>query len=221
MTGRVVWNGFLLVAVVLSVTASWVFSSDPVKPNFEFLPQMAHSPRYNAFAPNPNFADGKTLQRPESGTIPRGSMPLHYAATPQDALRAGEELTSPVDAGNVRARERGALVFSNFCAVCHGAGGAGNGPVAQRGYPPPPSLLAEHALKMKDGQLFHVLTYGQNNMPSYASQLSREDRWNAILYVRAMQAADTSVPPPATTAPSVPQLKTAKSVAAKLAGGQP
>ena len=50
-------------------------------------------------------------------------------------------------------------------------------------------------MKMKDGQLFHVLTYGQNNMPSYASQLSREDRWNAILYVRTMQAAATPVAP--------------------------
>ncbi len=139
--GRAVLNGFLLLAVVVSVVASWIFSSDPTRPNFEFLPQMAHSPRYNAFAPNPNFADGSTLQRSEPGTIARGSMPLHYAATPQDALRAGEELKSPLDLSNVRARERGAFVFSNFCAVCHGAGGAGNGPVAQRGYPPPPSLL--------------------------------------------------------------------------------
>lgn len=217
--GRVVLNGFLFLAVLVSVGASWIFSSDPAKPNFEFLPQMAHSPRYNAFAPNPNFGDGSTLQHPEPGTIARGSMPLHYAATPQDALRAGEELKSPLDVSNVRARERGAFVFSNFCAVCHGAGGAGNGPVAQRGYPPPPSLLAEHALKMKDGQLFHVLTYGQNNMPSYASQLSREDRWTAILYVRSMQAAATPVPTPA--APSTSTLKAVQGDAAKVSGGQP
>ena len=217
--GRVVLNGFLFLAVLVSVGASWIFSSDPAKPNFEFLPQMAHSPRYNAFAPNPNFGDGSTLQHPEPGTIARGSMPLHYAATPQDALRAGEELISPLDVSNVRARERGAFVFSNFCAVCHGAGGAGNGPVAQRGYPPPPSLLAEHALKMKDGQLFHVLTYGQNNMPSYASQLSREDRWTAILYVRSMQAAATPVPTPA--APSTSTLKAVQGDAAKVSGGQP
>jgi mono/diheme cytochrome c family protein len=217
--GRVVLNGFLFLAVLASVTASWIFSSDPAKPNFEFLPQMAHSPRYNAFAPNPNFGDGSTLQRPEPGTISRGSMPLHYAATLQDALRAGEELKSPLDLTNVRARERGAFVFSNFCAVCHGAGGAGNGPVAQRGYPPPPSLLAEHALKMKDGQLFHVLTYGQNNMPSYASQLSREDRWNVILYVRTMQAAATPVP--ASTAPSPAPLKAAQGDAGTVSGGQP
>lgn len=217
--GRVVLNGFLFLAVVVSIGASWIFSSDPAKPNFEFLPQMAHSPRYNAFAPNPNFGDGSTLQHPEPGTIARGSMPLPYAATPQDALRAGEELKSPLDTSNVRARDRGAFVFSNFCAVCHGAGGSGNGPVAQRGYPPPPSLLAEHALKMKDGQLFHVLTYGQNNMPSYASQLSREDRWNVILYVRTMQAAVTPVPAPA--APSTSLLKAVQGDAANVSGGQP
>jgi len=146
-------------------------------------------------------------------------MPLHYAATPQDALSAGEELNSPLGFDNVRARERGAFVFSNFCVVCHGAGGSGNGPVAQRGYPPPPSLLADHALKMKDGQLFHVLTYGQNNMPSYASQLSREDRWNAILYVRTLQAAATPLPAPA--APSTSPLKAAQGYAAKISGGQP
>jgi len=217
--GRVVLNVFLFLAVIVSVGASWIFSSDPAKPNFEFLPQMAHSPRYNAFAPNPNFGDGSTLQHPEPGTIARGSMPLHYAATPQDALRAGEELKSPLDASNVRARDRGAFVFSNFCAVCHGTGGAGNGPVAQRGYPPPPSLLAEHALKMKDGQLFHLLTYGQNNMPSYASQLSREDRWNVILYVRTMQAAVTPVPTPAV--PSTSPLTAAQGDAANVSGGQP
>jgi mono/diheme cytochrome c family protein len=212
-------NGFLFLVVAVSVAASWILSADPTKPNFEFLPQMAHSPRYNSFSPNPNFSDGSTLRHPEPGTIARGSLPLHYAATSQDALRAGEELKSPLHLDNVRARERGDFLFSNFCAVCHGAGGAGNGPVAQRGYPPPPSLLAEHAVKMKDGQLFHVLTYGQNNMPPYASQLSREDRWNVILHVRTMQAAALPVLAPA--APSTSPSKTVQTDAARISGGRP
>lgn len=215
MKGRIVLNSFLLLAVLASVAASWMMSSDPAKPNFEFLPQMAHSPRFNAFAPNPNFTDGSTLQRPEPGTIPRGDLPLHYAATQQDALRAGDELQSPVAPDNLRARQRGEFVFANFCAVCHGAGGAGNGPVPLKGYPAPPSLLVEHAIRMKDGQMFHVLTYGQNNMPSYASQLSREDRWNVILYVRTLQTAAT--PPPA----PVPPIKAAQADSTKASGGQP
>lgn len=214
---RVVLNVFLLVALIISVSASWLLTPNPARPNFEFIPEMAHAPRYNAFAPNPNFRNGATLQRPEPGTIPRGWMPLHYAATPQDALRAGEELQSPITPGNERSRERGSFVFANFCAVCHGAGGAGNGPVAQRGYPPPPSLLAEHAQKMKDGQLFHILSYGQNNMPSYASQLSRDDRWNVIFYVRTLQAAVA----PAAPVPSATPVKADAQTQASSRGGQP
>jgi len=216
--GRVALNTLLLLTVIVSVAASWILSADPAKPNFEFLPQMAHSPRYNAFAPNPNFADGSTLQPPEPGTIPRGYMPQPYAETPQDALRAADERKSPVDPQSAQARQRGEFVFATFCAVCHGAGGSGNGPVPQRGYPAPPSLLVEHALKMKDGQMFQVLTFGQNNMPSYASQLSRADRWNVILYVRAMQLAVPAPPPPGT--PLNAPLKTAQASGA-LSGGQP
>jgi mono/diheme cytochrome c family protein len=40
---------------------------------------------------------------------------------------------------------------------------------------------------MKDGQMFHVLTYGQGNMPAFSSTLSRDDRWSVILHVRLLQ----------------------------------
>jgi hypothetical protein len=53
---------------------------------------------------------------------------------------------------------------------------------------PPPSLKAERAVQMRDGQLFHVITRGQGNMASYAVQVRPEDRWKAILHVRALQA---------------------------------
>jgi mono/diheme cytochrome c family protein len=209
---RIALNVFLFLAVLALIVANVVLRPHPARLNYEFLPQMAHAPRYDAFAANPNFADQKTLQAPPAGSIPRGFMPLHYAATPQDALRAGEELKSPIDLSSEQARQRGATVFSNYCAVCHGLAGLGNGTVTQRGFPPPPSLLADHALKMKEGQMFHVLTFGQNNMPSYASQLSREDRWNVIAYVRVLQAQ-------AATAPG--SKVTASTVAGTSSGGQP
>jgi mono/diheme cytochrome c family protein len=176
---------FLLLLTVVAL--NWLTGTDPGRPNHEFLPQMAHSPRYNTFSANPNFPDGQTQQPPVLRTIARGLMPLHYRATPEDALRAGEELHSPLKGDDVRARERGASVFANYCQVCHGPGGKGDGPAAQRGLPPPASLLAEKALRLKDGQIFHILTYGQGNMASYAGQLSREDRWHVILHVRALQ----------------------------------
>ena len=115
-------------------------------------------------------------------------MPLHYLPTLEDALRAGEELKNPFPPLDAARRERGAIVFTNFCQACHGPLGQGNGPVALAGFPPPASLLADRAVQMKDGQIFHVLTYGQGNMPTFAAQLSTEDRWSVILYVRMLQA---------------------------------
>ena len=99
-------------------------------------------------------------------------------------MRAGAELANPFPPTDRTATNRGYEVFRNVCAPCHGVSGQGNGPVSTRGYPPPPSLLAENAVKMRDGQMFHVLSFGQGNMASYAAQISREDRWKAILYVR-------------------------------------
>lgn len=205
MTRRLVFNSALLLLLLSLLGFNWWASPDQSKPNYEFLPQMAHAPRYNAFAANPNFADGQTLQPPVPGTIARGELPLHYAPTAADAARAGEKLVSPVLLTNVRARARGEQVFRSFCTPCHGADASGMSPVTQRGVPPPPSLLATHAVGMKDGQLFHILTYGQNNMAAYAGQVSREDRWNVIAYVRSLQAGKQ---PPA-AAPALAPVKTA------------
>jgi mono/diheme cytochrome c family protein len=185
-------NILLLLVFFVLLGMNWMARRDPTRPNREFLPEMVRTARYNAYAPNPNFPDGKTLQAPPPGTIPRGYPPLHYSATPQDAIRAGLELHNPFAGSDAAALQRGAAVFANFCQPCHGGGGKGDGPVAMRGYPPPPSLLAPHALHLPEGQIFHILTYGQNNMPSYASQLSREDRWKVINYIRALQSKNAA-----------------------------
>jgi mono/diheme cytochrome c family protein len=189
MTRRLLMNSSLFVVLVALIGFNWWASPDASRPNFEILPQMAHSARYNAYAGNPNFWDGKTLQPPVPGTIARGTMPLHYTAAPADALRAGQELMAPGDSHDPRALARGEHVFKTFCTPCHGVDAGGMGTVTTRGVPPPPSLLAPHAVDMKDGQMFHVLTYGQNNMASYAGQVTRNDRWYVIAYIRSLQAA--------------------------------
>lgn len=180
-------NVALLLAFAVLLGLNWAVRRDITVPNTEFIPEMVRTPRYNAYSPNGNFPDGKTLQAPEPGTIPRGYLPLHYRATREGALRAGEELSNPFSAGDARALERGAFVFANFCQECHGPTGRGDGAVVMRGFPAPPALMAERGVQMKDGQMFHILSYGQGNMPSYASQLSREDRWRVILHVRSLQ----------------------------------
>ncbi len=187
-------NGGLGAIMVIAIVLSFAAARDFSRPNLEFLPDMVHGPTYHAFEPNPHTPDGKTLRPPAPGSIPRGQMPFRYERTEQDALRAGSELTNPIPADDDAAQLRGSVAFAVFCQPCHGASGAGDGMVAKRGFPPPPSLLIEHAVNMKDGQLFHIVTLGQANMPGHAAQVSRTDRWKIINYIRSMQAAASKRP---------------------------
>ncbi len=229
----------LLVAVVLAAT----MDVDRSQPNFEFLPQMKRSAASNAWSESVVFPNGRTMQAPVPGTIARGDLPLHFAATKEDAVRAGEELLnpftfaistaaptepslnagvsapvrnsaperiagtetgSPLNAATARLQasvQHGARVYSVFCVPCHGPSGAGDGPVAKRGFPPPPPLPTGKSVQMKDGQLFHILSYGQGSMAPMAGQLSRDRRWDVINYIRSLQQGVAST---ALTNPSAP-----------------
>lgn len=188
--------GFALMAVFVLLSLIRV---DHSKPNYQVNlgDDMTYSPAYGSFEPNGNFANGRTMQSPVPGTIARGAQLFHFEATPQDAIRAGEELLNPLDLNTeegVVSIARGAAAFKIFCVVCHGGDGKGNGPVAQRGFPPPPSLLTGKSKDMKDGQLFHLLTYGQNSMPQFAAQLSPARRWDMINYIRSLQKVESEKP---------------------------
>lgn len=95
MMPRVSVNRILFGALLVLAVGGWTFGGDTSKPNYEILPGMLYSIPYDAFAGNPNFPDGKTLQPPVRGTIARGQLPLNFEATPEDALRAGDELQGP------------------------------------------------------------------------------------------------------------------------------
>lgn len=185
--GRSALNVSLLILVAVVVGLTWTMRRDFTARNAEFLPGMLDAPRYDAQSANPNFADGSTMRPPVPSTIARGFAPLGFGPGPDEALKAGDRLRSPVNDTTEGALARGAVVFATYCQPCHGPGGMGDGRVAQRGFPPPPSLLAEKAIRMKDGQIFHIITHGQGNMPGLASMVRRKDRWNAVLAVRDLQ----------------------------------
>ncbi|HYX25861.1 MAG TPA: cytochrome c [Thermoanaerobaculia bacterium] len=173
--------------LLLTALAAWATRSDPTSPGYEFIPDMAHSVPYDAYAPNPVTRDGKTLQPPVAGTIAYGGpLPFHYAATAEDAVRAGRELRNPFPPSPA-VLARGQTVYQTFCAVCHGERGAGDGPLIPK-FPNPPSYTSARLLAMPDGQIFHVITRGSGMMPSYAGQVAPDDRWKAVAWVRALQA---------------------------------
>lgn len=170
------------VDVVLIVVLALVWASiglsrpDHTRRNRRWLPQMedplAFETQRGTLPGVPRRLAGARVE----GTVARGFLP------------SPSEPASPLKADEAQLK-RGSEVFAAYCAVCHGPGGLGDGPVTRRGVPAPPSLFGDNAMKMTDGKMFRVISEGQKNMAAYASQIDAADRWRVVLAVRAMQAA--------------------------------
>lgn len=174
--------GLLLVAMIAAHAAVWRATDVP---NVDYLPDMVYSPAAEPFAASTLLPGGRVMQPPPAGTVARGASLSRYEATSAGAERAGLELAAPPAGPGDEAR--GAAVYASFCTPCHGGDALGQGPVVARGFPAPPSLLAPKAAGMTDGQMFHIVTYGQLNMPGYASQVAEADRWRVVAHVRQLQ----------------------------------
>lgn len=83
--------------------------------------------------------------------------------------------------------QRGSLFYSETCIVCHGATGVGNGTVGAFFNPKPVDLTGPVAQNLTDNALFVVITKGFGVMPSMAENLSPQDRWHVINYVRSLK----------------------------------
>jgi len=172
------------IVIVLLMGLQKCLYNNPRDLNVEFVPEMVHSVAFDAYAYNPNYADGKTLKMPVKGTIAQGFLPEYSEGELTEDI-AGKVLLNPLEITDKNS-VRGEWIYRTYCQVCHGMTGLGDGPVTKRGVPPPPSLLSDNVKNMKDGQLYFIISNGKGNMASYKSQVQREDRWKVIQYLRTM-----------------------------------
>lgn len=174
-------------AIALLLAAAAVGCSRPrAQRGYEFMADMTYSVPYDTFAKNPVTRNGMTQQLPVRGTIPRGFLPLHYTNTPEDADRAGRELSFPRPP-SAATLDEGKRLYETFCVVCHGPAGDGDGPLVPL-IPNPPAYSSARVRAMPPGRLFHVITFGSGRMPAYASQVPAADRWAIVAYVQTLQA---------------------------------
>jgi mono/diheme cytochrome c family protein len=185
----------LILAIAACLTPIFLLQRDTSQPHYELIPerQMARTAAFGAFTLNPNFADGITFQNPPKGTIARGAQPFPYGPGENEMERAGKELTNLLSF-NAQTKEQGAILYANNCKCCHGLKGLGDGLVPLRGFPQPKSFIDPNVIGMKDGEYFHILTFGRGNMPAHAIQLMPTERWAVILHVRVLQNRYTELP---------------------------
>ena len=62
--------------------------------------------------------------------------------------------------------------------------------IVRRGYRRPPSYHDDRLRSAPIGHFFDVMTNGFGAMPDYAAQISVEDRWAIVAYIRALQLSE-------------------------------
>ncbi len=174
----------LLLFIMLLISCN----RDRHHPGWDYFPDMFYSTAYETFSPNPNFTDGMTMREPVPGTVPREHTPFEYTADTESKEKAGAELMNPL-LPTAGALARGEESYNIFCAGCHGVHGDGEGDLFTAGLYTlkPKSLIDSDARKLKEGELFHTITLGMGFMGAHGSQVTSDDRWKIILYIRKMQ----------------------------------
>lgn len=91
--------------------------------------------------------------------------------------------------------ERGRERYGISCAICHGESGNGQGVISKYGlanianfYAPQFSDPANELFRT-DGDMFNTITHGKGLMGSYGGNITVDDRWAIIAYIRTLQAS--------------------------------
>ncbi|HEY3730802.1 MAG TPA: cytochrome c [Steroidobacteraceae bacterium] len=138
--------------------------------------QMYEQPKYLPLAPSTLFSDGNSSRPQLPGTVPRVS---------SGASEVAQVAASPIVTAGLLARGRER--FDIYCAPCHGRAGHGDGVVARRGFPAPPSFHTEALRAAPDSVFYQTITEGYGVMYPYADRIAPADRWAIIAYIRALQ----------------------------------
>ncbi len=154
-------------------------------PQAQYMPDMYVSVPYNVNGDAAPYNKGEVNLKPVAGTIKRGG----YAAydiedTNEGYEKAKAELKNPLEATEENL-VNGKKMFNIYCAVCHGKKGDGNGILTERD-----KFVGIPNYKDRDineGSIYHVIMYGKNLMGSHASQLTRTERWQVVMYVEKLK----------------------------------
>lgn len=168
----------------------------------QIFPDMKRQLKLRPQTPNGFFASGLSSHLPQPGTIAQEA-PLVVNGQPVysfDNVPVNTGRPAGTAAGTTNFVElspfpvttallaRGQQRYNIYCAPCHGQTGEGTGITKKIGAMAVVANLHDKAIVIQpDGSLFNTVSWGKNNMQGYAPQISVEDRWAVIAYVRTLQ----------------------------------
>ena len=158
-------------------------------PGRVYMPDMAYSRAYEAYAQNNLKQDGiNYVNYPVDGTIRRGDLFAYTLLNDSNGFKMAAGIKSPLPVLDSNQLMEAQRLYNINCAICHGANMDAQGPLATSGLVGGiANLKLDQYIKEPEGQMFHVVTYGKGNMGSYAAQLDRKERWMVVQYVKSEQ----------------------------------
>jgi len=139
--------------------------------------------------------------------FPHRSVPVPETATVHVADRdEAAKLINPIPA-TPDSVNKGKALFTIYCTPCHGVSGTGDGLVGEKLVLRPFNLTSPSVQSIPDGLIFGYITFGGAVMPIYGNDLSPNERWHVVNYVRVQFGGRPTVtaaaPPAALPAPAV------------------
>jgi len=120
-------------------------------------------------------------------STPEGTVPLQggeeiFKALPADRLKSPVALSDPAQI------QMGKVLYSKFCAQCHGKNYDGNATVGQSFHPLPTDLRSVKVQSLSEGAFFKEISYGipEGKQPPLATTIDPLDRWRIIAYVKSL-----------------------------------
>jgi mono/diheme cytochrome c family protein len=159
----------------------------------KLMRNMYDQPRYKPMSESALFSDGTSARDALPGTLPAASGALAGTSSgriggagvlEQSRMEKAQSIPLPMTLELLR---RGQDHFDVYCAPCHSPLGDGDGRVARRGFPHPPSYHNDRLRKAPDRHFYEVMSNGYGLMHSYAGRIAPEDRWAIVAYIRALQ----------------------------------
>ena len=178
-------GGFAVIVILTACTGG------DSSPGYEYMPNMYRSPSIETYGEH-NIDGYKGI--PVEGTIAQGELStFNYDKSIEGYKLAGLEANYPSNFNkDEKILEEGKELFRMMCSHCHGKNGDGKGTVQHAVYSSVPSYSDTIQIRrdvttmneLKEGHIFHAITYGLNAMGPHASQISEAERWKIVYYIQ-------------------------------------
>lgn len=182
-----------LVVIVFALMFLSACSSIQRQPPVEVWDDMKRQGKFKPQLENSVFPDHRDSRVPPDGTIARGHLnedTTYYTGMVGDLYVGKNPVLDQKDVDLTALLTKGQAKFNTYCSPCHDKQGSGSGIVSIH-VPTwqPANLMEDRVVQFADGEIFNVVSNGRRSMPAYKFQVSVEDRWAIIAYLRVLQRA--------------------------------